>query len=288
MEIERKFLPNSLPSLDNIKVNAIIQGYISTSPEIRIRKKNILEENTFFLTIKGDGNLSREETELTISEKDFNSLLTKTEDRIIEKDRYEILLPSLFVAELDLYKGKHESLQVVEVEFKSEADSINFTPPKWFGIEVTNDPRYKNKNLALMYEDEIKQILPNKNSVKLSNPILLETSTQRLQDIITLRPKFNFVQKEASPIKEFQYLWKEQIQKPALFFDIMPDVVIAEQMLMKGYRRSDIERAIKIASPQYVLKPKTPLGKDAAKSAVETASQNPHIQNKLKLKPIER
>ncbi|WP_244654007.1 hypothetical protein [Lentimonas sp. CC4] len=40
-------------------------------------------------------------------------------------------------------------LIVAEVEFKSEAASASFSLPDYFGDEVTEDKRYKNKTLAL-------------------------------------------------------------------------------------------------------------------------------------------
>ena len=38
---------------------------------------------------------------------------------------------------------------VAEVEFPSASASAGFTPPPWFGTEVTEDTRYKNVTLAL-------------------------------------------------------------------------------------------------------------------------------------------
>jgi CYTH domain-containing protein len=38
---------------------------------------------------------------------------------------------------------------VVEVEFDSEPAAAAFTPPAWFGPEITGDSRYSNRVLAL-------------------------------------------------------------------------------------------------------------------------------------------
>jgi CYTH domain-containing protein len=38
---------------------------------------------------------------------------------------------------------------LVEVEFASVEDSARFSPPEWFGPEVTEDERYKNRQLAV-------------------------------------------------------------------------------------------------------------------------------------------
>ena len=36
---------------------------------------------------------------------------------------------------------------MAEVEFPSEKEAEEFTPPAWFGDEVTNDRRYHNSNM---------------------------------------------------------------------------------------------------------------------------------------------
>ena len=67
---------------------------------------------------------------------------------IVEKTRYEIPLAGGIVAELDVYHGKLDGLITVETEFESEKQANAFSPPSWFGKDVTTDKRYKNKNLA--------------------------------------------------------------------------------------------------------------------------------------------
>ena len=38
---------------------------------------------------------------------------------------------------------------MAEVEFPSEDASQAFDPPSWFGHELTDDPRYRNRALAV-------------------------------------------------------------------------------------------------------------------------------------------
>ena len=64
------------------------------------------------------------------------------------KGRYRIPIASGLTAELDVYEGVRAGLQVVEVEFSSESQARAFTPPPWFGQEVTRDTRYTNAELA--------------------------------------------------------------------------------------------------------------------------------------------
>ena len=51
--------------------------------------------------------------------------------------------------EIDIFLGALYGLKICEVEFSTEEEAKSFVPPVWFGAEVTNDSRFKNKNLAL-------------------------------------------------------------------------------------------------------------------------------------------
>ena len=146
-EIERKFLVKSLPeNLDEFPNKEIIQGYIAITPdtEVRLRKKG----KKYFQTVKiGDGK-TRIEAETPITKEQFDKLWLTTEGKRVEKTRYEIPHEDGTI-ELDVYHGDLDGLLSTEMEFASEKDSNDFTPPEWFGKEVTEDKRYKNQSLAL-------------------------------------------------------------------------------------------------------------------------------------------
>jgi len=144
MEIERKFLVDSLPSLEDCRSEKITQAYISTDPVIRIRQMG----NQYFLTVKSHGHIMREEFEMPITKEQFYSLWEKIEVSPIEKIRYFIPIEQDLTAELDLYEGHLEGLSTVEVEFSSLDAADAFTPPSWFGNDISLDNRYKNNNLA--------------------------------------------------------------------------------------------------------------------------------------------
>lgn len=144
MEIERKFLVASLPNLDQIAKKEITQAYISTDPVIRIRKMG----DAHYLTVKSQGHMMREEFEMPITEEQYEGLWQKIEDSAIEKVRYFIPLDEKHTAELDIYSGHLEGLLTVEVEFHSLTEAELFTPPTWFGLDISHDNRYKNNNLA--------------------------------------------------------------------------------------------------------------------------------------------
>ena len=55
--------------------------------------------------------------------------------------------PSL-TAELDLFSGELAGLVILEVEFPSVEAAVSFTPPAWFGRDVTEDPAYHNSAIS--------------------------------------------------------------------------------------------------------------------------------------------
>ncbi len=145
MEIERKFLTKEIPfALDGFVCKELRQSYLSFKPTIRIRKS----DDTYILTIKGSGDISREEYELLISEEEYMTLLKKTEGVEICKKRYLIPLENGLVAEFDVYEGELTGLYTTEVEFSTEEEAENFIAPEWFGKDVSSERTYKNGVMA--------------------------------------------------------------------------------------------------------------------------------------------
>lgn len=156
MEIERKFLMPCMPDVSGLSSCEIEQGYISREPEIRVRRKG----DKFYITFKGKGDLSRAETEISVSETEYNELCSfVTSKRIIKKTRTEIPLENGLVAEADEYHGELCGFFAVEVEFASEDEARSFVPPAWFGRELTYEDRVKNMNLAYLDDDELAALI---------------------------------------------------------------------------------------------------------------------------------
>lgn len=143
MEIERKFIVNAPPCLDGIPFCEIEQAYISRSPVIRVRRR----DEDYILTVKGKGFMVREEFELPLTREEYDALAKKADGRVIKKRRYLIPFGGHTI-ELDVFKDGLAPLMVAEVEFTSEGKAAEFTPPDWFGTEVTSDPRYTNAELS--------------------------------------------------------------------------------------------------------------------------------------------
>lgn len=145
IEIERKFLVKKIPdNLDTYERIDMIQGYLNTAPVVRVRKEN----DDYVLTYKGSGLLSHSEYNLPLNKEAFEHLLKKCDGIIISKSRYKIPIENNLTAELDIFKGDLDSLKLVEVEFDSVEEANNFTPPEWFGEDVTTDGRYHNSYIS--------------------------------------------------------------------------------------------------------------------------------------------
>ncbi len=156
-EIERKFrvMWEKIPKDIRDKINrheyhqlSIKQGHLAIGDdglEVRVRQAGL----SYFLTIKKGTGKVRQECEFVIELYEFVQLWKMAEEQglIVRKTRSKIEYGKNTI-ELDAYKGRLAGLFTAEVEFDSEEASDSFVAPEWFGPEVTDDPCYKNQNLA--------------------------------------------------------------------------------------------------------------------------------------------
>lgn len=146
-EIERKFLVKRLPFDSEISPFVPIeQGYLALEPEgqeVRLRRKGEL----YYLTVKSQGTLVREEHEVELSKEQFEVLWPGTADRRLQKDRY-----FFETFEVDIYKGNLQGLVVAEIEFGEAEKAKSFQLPDWLGKEITHINFLKNRNL-LQFEN---------------------------------------------------------------------------------------------------------------------------------------
>ncbi|MCL2773364.1 MAG: hypothetical protein FWD71_08430 [Oscillospiraceae bacterium] len=149
MEIERKFLINNFPNnLTCIKTAIVSQGYVSIIPEVRIRSYEYDNNSKeYVLTIKGDGNLSRNEIEICIDEKTFNEILEIIAKPLIKKDYRKYQLPDGLMLECSqVDKDSATEFMYAEIEFENEKQAKTFIVLDFLGKEITNCPEYKMKN----------------------------------------------------------------------------------------------------------------------------------------------
>ena len=145
MEIERKYLVKQMPcSLQDYPNTLMEQAYLCISPVVRIRQ----DQDRYYLTYKGGGMLEREEYNLPLNREAYLHLREKADGILISKRRYRIPLKNALTAELDVFSGPLDGLCMVEVEFPDRDSADRFTPPEWFGTEVTFDPRYHNSSMS--------------------------------------------------------------------------------------------------------------------------------------------
>ena len=147
MEIERKYLieKEQLPkNLSDYPFHRIEQGYLCTSPVVRIRR----QDDEYFLTYKSKGLMAREEYNLPLNKEAYEHLLAKADGNIITKHRYEIPDKTGKTIELDIFDGVFNGTVIAEVEFDSIDEADSYIPPDWFLEDVTNDTSYHNSNMS--------------------------------------------------------------------------------------------------------------------------------------------
>ena len=156
-EVERKWCPTLSSHLEvlalfeaSAKKSLFIQpGYLSAGrDEARVRNKS----GEYLLTLKSSGGLARMEIEVVLNQSQFNDLWPGTDGRRLEKTRSILMLESssneASIVEVDRFYGSCSPLVLVEMEFSSIQRAGEFIAPSFFGTEVTEDSRYKNKSLA--------------------------------------------------------------------------------------------------------------------------------------------
>lgn len=145
-EIERKYLVKQVPeNLASYPFHEIEQGYLCTEPVVRTRR----QDEEYYLTYKSKGLMIREEYNLPLTEDAYFHLREKIDGRLISKRRYLIPLDP-YTIELDVFHSPKDDLILAEVEFPSEEDALTFTPPDWFGEDVTNSSLYHNSRLSTL------------------------------------------------------------------------------------------------------------------------------------------
>ena len=165
MEIERQWLfdIDKVPNINKVPMHSCFaykdmeQSYLNLEPEVRLRKetsKPIFElafetYTIYWITIKGNGDLSREEINKEITKEEYEALKrigNITEDKVIKKIHWETYIDQ-YKLELNIVdKGTENEFCYGEIEFASEEGALAFEPLDWFGKEVTYDNSYKMKN----------------------------------------------------------------------------------------------------------------------------------------------
>ncbi|HEX5276767.1 MAG TPA: CYTH domain-containing protein [Fluviicoccus sp.] len=144
LEIERKFLVTGQAwrTPDGVLYR---QGYLNRDKTRTVRVR--IAGDRAFLTIKGvSTGATRVEFEYEIPVGEAAQLLTLCDGPLIEKTRHRVTVGA-HVWEVDEFHGDNDGLVVAEIELGSEDEA--FERPEWVTVEVTEDARYYNSNLAV-------------------------------------------------------------------------------------------------------------------------------------------
>ena len=147
VEIERKFL------VDHEKWQQVVkpagthyrQGYLLDDDHRTIRIR--VTDKQGYITFKGaTTGITRKEYEYKIPVEDGNELLNGFAISEVEKIRYRIEFTGK-LWEVDVFAGDNAGLIMAEIELQHETEE--FEHPGWVTIEVSDDERYYNSNLAV-------------------------------------------------------------------------------------------------------------------------------------------
>lgn len=146
VEIERKFLVvhDSWKS-QVVSATRIVQGYLAHTDATTVRVR--IKGERAYITIKGTSTgISRSEYEYEIPVADAEAMLAEmAQGPVIDKVRHLIAVDG-HTWELDVFAGENAGLVMAEIEL--DADTADFTVPEWAGLDVSDDSRYYNVNLA--------------------------------------------------------------------------------------------------------------------------------------------
>lgn len=149
VEIERAFVADALVDPDLLGPGRRLrQGYVAGEGDVEVRVR--IADSSADLTVKAGTGLSRTEVVLPLDAADAETLWPTTEGRRVDKTRHRVPLAgdAGLVAEVDVFTGALAGLVRIEVEFASEPAAHAFTPPAWFGREVTGEVAWSNAHLA--------------------------------------------------------------------------------------------------------------------------------------------
>jgi adenylate cyclase len=143
VEIERKFLVRGESWRGGAAIS-IRQGYLAAGPSLSVRVRRA--GAAAFITVKGGAGLVRAEYEYAIPPADADEMLAQLcRHPLVEKQRHEVRFAGLDWV-VDEFEGALAGLVLAEIELDDPEQPVPLPP--WVGLEVTEDPRYLNANLA--------------------------------------------------------------------------------------------------------------------------------------------
>jgi len=163
MKVERSFLvaPAMVRLLQRERMTSrdIMEGYLSRTPEIVQFVR--VEPDGCNVILLANGSGQQTEDRARVSAAQAKALMDVCQGRIGYR-RHGIRIG----LGLDVYLTRFEGLDLVSVQFDDAASAAAFTPPHWFGREVTEEPAYQNSSFAL-------DGMPESEDVNVSNSTII-------------------------------------------------------------------------------------------------------------------
>lgn len=156
IERERVFLVKKLP----IDINKYTPTQIGVGDFFESNSTDALkikQKGDKYCLIKKETNTAHERVEhiIDIKEGEFNALV-KCTVQFHRKNRY-IYPYGKYLCEIDYYLDQLDGYVRVEVEFNNNEDMFGFTPPEWFGSEITEINHEIHENLGKVSFDEMEE-----------------------------------------------------------------------------------------------------------------------------------
>ncbi|MCX6743986.1 MAG: hypothetical protein NTX82_00480 [Candidatus Parcubacteria bacterium] len=155
-ERERVFLVKNLPAdLNKYQPITIQVGdfFDSNSADaLKIRRKG---DHCHLIKKHTNSALERIEHVIDIKPGEFDALIKAT---IQSHKKLRYFYPyGKYLCELDCYQDRLNGYVRVEVEFETEQELLDFTPPEWFGDEITEINHEIHENLGIVTFAEMKE-----------------------------------------------------------------------------------------------------------------------------------
>ncbi len=147
MEIERKFKLLAFPNMPETTFLDQWQGYLSTDPQVRIRRtwNHTDASESYMLCIKSNGDLVRHEVETPITKEQFSELEEMLAYPLIHKELHTYRLRDELLLECSQVDGG--AFSYAEVEFPTEEQARVWNLPdelsSCLGEEMTYDRKFK-------------------------------------------------------------------------------------------------------------------------------------------------
>lgn len=141
LEIEKTYLIKYIPKdLFKCKSRDIEDLYIPKKTKhsrLRVRKSGDYFVITKKLPIKDKNSSFHSEFNLEITKQEFNALRS-SKCNIVKKTRFYYPFQKM-IAEIDVFRGRHKGLVLVDFEFKNKGELANFKIPDFCLVDVTEE-----------------------------------------------------------------------------------------------------------------------------------------------------